>query len=122
MKKILISVIIALVCIFLVINLEVHAEVNWNSYINTVKNANSDTEVDNSTRKVVEAVLSITRTVGAGVAVIMIIVVAMKYMISAPGDRAEIKKHAIVYVTGAIILFASSAILGIIKDLFVKNI
>ena len=34
---------------------------------------------------------------------------------AAPGDKAEIKKHAVVYVVGAIVLFAASGILEIIK-------
>ena len=43
-------------------------------------------------------------------------------MYSAPGDRAEIKKHAVVYIVGAVVLFASSGILGIIKDFADKNV
>ena len=35
---------------------------------------------------------------------------------------AEIKKYAVVYIVGAIVLFASSAILGIIKDFAEKNV
>ena len=30
-------------------------------------------------------------------------------------DKAEIKKHAVVYIVGAIVLFAASALLGIVK-------
>ena len=33
----------------------------------------------------------------------MLIVLAMKYMMSAPGERADIKKHAVVYVVGAVV-------------------
>ena len=55
-----------------------------------------------------------TRLVGVGVAVIMLIVLAMKYMVAAPGDKADIKKHAIVYVVGAVVLFAATSILEII--------
>ena len=40
----------------------------------------------------------------------------MKYMSSAPSDRADIKKHAIAYVIGAIILFGVTGILSIIIE------
>ena len=51
----------------------------------------------------------------------MLIVLAIKYISAAPGDKAEIKKHAVVYVVGAIILFAATGILGIVKN-FATNI
>ena len=65
--------------------------------------------------KILNAVIGIAQVVGVGVAVVMLIVLAIKYISAAPGDKAEIKKHAVVYVVGAVILFAASGILGIIK-------
>ena len=47
----------------------------------------------------------------------MLIVLAMKYMLSAPSDRADIKKHAVVYVIGAVVMFACTGILEIIRSL-----
>ena len=46
----------------------------------------------------------------------MLIVLAIKYISAAPNDKAEIKKHAVVYIVGAIVLFAASALLGIVKN------
>ena len=51
----------------------------------------------------------------------MLIVLAIKYISAAPGDKAEIKKHAVVYVVGAVILFAATGILGIVKN-FASNV
>ena len=50
-----------------------------------------------------------------GVAVTMLVMVAIKYMSAAPGEKADIKKHAVIYVVGAIVMFASTGILGIIQ-------
>ena len=61
------------------------------------------------------AALVVVQVVGVGVAVIMLVVLAIKYIAAAPSDKAEIKKHAVVYVVGAIVLFAASGILGIIR-------
>lgn len=75
----------------------------------------SDQNLDESVRTVVGTILNVTRIIATGIAIIMLTVLAMKYMMSAPGDRADIKKHAVVYVVGAIVLFAASGILGIIQ-------
>lgn len=65
--------------------------------------------------------IAVAQVIGTGVAVIMLIVLATKYMMAAPGDKADIKKHAVPYIVGAVILFASAAILEIIKN-FAGNI
>ena len=46
----------------------------------------------------------------------LLLTVAMKYMSSAPGDKADIKKSAVAYVVGAIVLFAVTGILTIIEQ------
>lgn len=61
-------------------------------------------------------ILSVVQVVGVATAVIMLIVLAIKYISSAPEDKAQIKSHAIVYVVGAICLFAASGILQLIKN------
>ena len=58
---------------------------------------------------------TIFKVAGVGIAVIMLIVLAMKYMFSAPGDKATIKKHAIVYIVGAVILFGASGLMAIFE-------
>lgn len=78
------------------------------------------TAVDNSgaaasVTRIIGALINIIQIIGTGVAIIMLIVLAIKYISAAPGDKAEIKKHAVVYVVGAIVLFAATGILQIIK-------
>ena len=68
-----------------------------------------------SIKNIINAVLGWVQIIGIGVAVIMLIVLDIKYISAAPGDKAEIKKHAVEYVVGAVILFAASGILQIIK-------
>lgn len=60
-------------------------------------------------------ILGLAQIVGVGVATIMLVVLAIKYMSSAPGDKAEIKKHAVVYVVGAILIYAASGVLAILQ-------
>ena len=74
-----------------------------------------------SINRIVGSILTIVQVVGCGVAVIMLIVLAIKYISAAPGDKADIKKHAVVYVVGAVVLFAASGILQIVKN-FASNV
>lgn len=76
----------------------------------------SDTSATGKIQTILGNVLGIAQVIGIGVAVIMLIVLAIKYISAAPGDKAEIKKHAVVYIVGAVVLFAASGILGIIKE------
>ena len=39
----------------------------------------------------------------------------MKYMIASPGERADIKKSAVIYVVGAFILFGITGIITLIQ-------
>lgn len=65
-------------------------------------------------------ILGAMQVIGVAVAVIMLIVLAIKYISSAPNDKAEIKKHAVVYVVGAVVLFGASGILQLIKEFALK--
>ena len=57
------------------------------------------------------------RYIGFGVAILMLIILAIKYISAAPSEKAEIKKSAVIYVTGAILLFAASGVLTVIQSL-----
>lgn len=78
--------------------------------------ANDTTNASKSIVSVVSALLNMVQIIGVGVATIMLIVLAIKYMSAAPNDKAEIKKHMVVYVVGAIVLFAAAGIIEIIKQ------
>ena len=71
----------------------------------------TDAKVNNITATVITSI----RIIGIAVAIVMLLVVAMKYMTAAPGEKADIKKSAIQYVVGAIVLFGVVGILTIIS-------
>lgn len=70
---------------------------------------------------IIGAIINIAQVIGVGVAVIMLLVLAIKYISAAPSEKAEIKKSVTIYVVGAIVLFSASAILGIVKN-FAGNV
>ena len=80
----------------------------------------SSTDAYDSATATLDATLSVIQVIGIGIAVVMLTVLGIKYMISSSSDKAEIKKHAVVYVVGAILLFAASGIVQIVKE-FSKN-
>ena len=68
-----------------------------------------------SANKIIGTVISAARIIGVCFAVVMLLAIAMKYMTAAAGDKADIKKSAVAYVVGAIVLFAVTGILTIIE-------
>lgn len=75
----------------------------------------SESTTKNSFNNILDTVLGVVQVIGVAIAVIMLIVLAIKYISSAPGERAEIKKHAVVYIVGAVVLFGATGLLQIIK-------
>ena len=98
------------------------AGTSFSSMISEINVAGDDSDASTSAKNIVGAILAIAKVVAVGVALIMLVVLAIKYMSAAPGDKAEIKKHAVVYVTGAVVLFGSAGILNIIEKFATTNI
>lgn len=61
-------------------------------------------------------ILGVAQVIGVAVAVIMLIVLAIKYISASPEGKAEIKKSAYVYIIGAVLLFGGVFILNIIQS------
>jgi len=61
-------------------------------------------------------VIGIVQAIGITVAIIMLIMVAIKYVSAAPEGKAEVKKSVIIYVVGAILLFASAGVLELVQN------
>ena len=89
---------------------------NWKGEIEKQVTSTGAAGVMEPINNISGAIITITRVVCVGVAITMLVVLAIKYMTSAPGDRATIKKHAVVYVVGAVVMFACTGILGIIQN------
>lgn len=84
--------------------------------ISTANSVNKPTGASNSVSNVLATVITSARIIGVCFAVVMLLTVAMKYMSAAPGEKADIKKSAMIYVVGAVVLFAVVGILGIVEQ------
>lgn len=88
-----------------------------NTYATISSNFNGNLNGANVTpiQEILKAVLTVIRVVGVFIAVGILMILACKYIIASAGDRADIKKYAISYIIGAVILFATSGIAGILQ-------
>lgn len=62
-------------------------------------------------------VITIVQFVCYAAAVIMLMVLGVKFISASPDGKAEIKKSAVIYVVGALLVFFAGLILGWIKDI-----
>lgn len=49
-------------------------------------------------------------------AVILLVILGVRFMTASPEGKAEIKKSAIIYIVGAVLVFAAGLILGLIVN------
>jgi len=114
MKKILCLALIAFLCLAVLSTSDASGSTVKSQFGGTTNPTGSAAAI-----QILSAVLSIVRTAGAGVAVVMLMTIAAKYIMASAGDRADIKKYAVNYVIGALILFGATGILGVVQN-FVK--
>ena len=79
-------------------------------HMNTVS-IGAETQIKSS----MSAIISVVQAVGTSAALIVIVILGIKYMGTSPSERAEIKTHATVYIVGAVLLFGAVGILEIVK-------
>lgn len=106
-----------------ILNISSNATDFGSTMIGELNNVETEKQTDasNSVNNIVSSVITIARIIGVTVAIVMLLAVAMKYMSAAPGEKADIKKSAVVYVVGATVLFAVTGLLTIINK-FSTNI
>lgn len=61
--------------------------------------------------------IGIITTVGVVVAVVVLLVLGIKYMMGSAAEKAEYKKTMIPYLVGAVLIFGASAITKVVVDL-----
>ena len=63
-------------------------------------------------------VLGVIKFSGIIISVVALTIIGIKYLLSSVEGKAEYKKTAIIYLVGAILLFASTGLVGFIYDQF----
>lgn len=67
--------------------------------------------------KTANNIIGIVQVICYAVAVIMLVYLGVKFITASPEAKADIKKSAIIYVVGAIIVFAAGSLLSVISNL-----
>ncbi len=118
-KKLICCVTIFLLLSCIVLSIPSFAS-NDNYNVKAFDNGNSG-QIGNSIETAAGTLLYIMKIVAVGVGIIMLTVLAIKYMTSSANERATIKQNAVVYVIGAVVLFGAAGILQIIEKFVNSN-
>ena len=62
-------------------------------------------------------IVTIMQTVGIVVAVVVLLILGIKYMMGSAEEKAEYKKTMIPYLVGAILIFASTTIVNVVYNI-----
>ncbi len=108
-KRKIISVFITFAVILLSFSQIAFAD-GWTSKVNPNGGAGTS-----EATKAMNIIIGIFQAVAVGVAAVMLIALAIKYMSAAPGEKAEIKKHAVVYIVGAVMAFGSAGVVQLLR-------
>ena len=90
--------------------------------LGTMFNGTDTSGASQAAGNIIGMIINIAQVIGTGVAIIMLIVLAIQYIAASPEGKAEIKKNSTVYIVGAVILFAASGLLGIVRNFAVNSI
>lgn len=76
-----------------------------------------NTTAANQITGIISNVIGIVQVICYAAAIIMLIILGVQFITASPEGKAQIKKSAIQYVIGAIIVFAAGTLLGIIANM-----
>ena len=79
-------------------------------------NGNGNVQTNDLT-KVGNNIVTIIQVVGIVIAVIVLLVVGIKYMMGSASEKAEYKKTMIPYIVGAVLIFAGTSLVRVIYSL-----
>jgi hypothetical protein len=79
-------------------------------------------DTTNTVATILGKVINFIQVIGAGIAIIILIVIAIKWIYSAPEGKAQIAKSARMYILGTILIFAAIGLLQIVKNFTITNV
>lgn len=109
--KILTIVMVVMMLATICTNVLAATSVNPSNFTGTTNGIQTG-EVD----KWVNNIINIVATIGSGAAIIILIVLGVKYMMGSAEEKAEYKKTLLPYIIGAIFVFGASALTGVLYN------
>lgn len=120
--KLLIAILLVVILSMTVSQVALAAGYNQSSSLSDMFDKTDESGASEAASNIIGMIINIAQVIGTGVAIVMLIVLAIQYIAASPEGKAEIKKNATIYVVGAVILFAASGILGIVRRFAVKSV
>lgn len=120
--KLLIAILLVVILSMTVSQVALAAGYNQSSSLSDMFDKIDESGASEAASNIIGMIINIAQVIGTGVAIVMLIVLAIQYIAASPEGKAEIKKNATIYVVGAVILFAASGILGIVRRFAVKSV
>ena len=123
MKRKIVSallVLVILISIASISNAMTPTQKDISDLIDKAKEIDNGTGVDSTTNSVIKGVniiYTIIRAAGTGIALLMVMVLGIKYMMTSVEEKAEIKKQAIPILVGSAFIFATSQLLGMVAKI-----
>lgn len=115
MKKNFLKVTIS---IFMILFTVLFTVSNASSVISGIEN---NMDLNSSTAQTIkttgQTILGAMEVVASGVSIVMLIGIAIKYIISAPEERAEYKRTTVSFVIGAVVIFAAPRIASLVMKM-----
>lgn len=78
-------------------------------------------ETGNKIGNISGIIVRILQVIGVAAAIIMLVFLGIKYVSAAPAEKADIKKGAVIYIVGAVLLLGATVIIGLVEQ-FVTDI
>lgn len=79
-------------------------------------------EATNKVTTLLGKTLNVIQVFATGFAIIMLVVLGIRWISASPSGKAEIKKESTYYILGAIFIFAAVSLLQIIKNFTDKGV
>ena len=115
-KAIKIISVLLIVMTILSISITSFAAVNFASMKDRVETRATTTSDNEAIGNVGGSIVGILQAIGIVVSIAVLIVLGIKYMLGSAEEKAEYKKTMLPYVIGAVLIFAASALAGVIAN------
>ena len=112
----IISTILLAVMLIATIAGTVYAKPNIDTVINGVENGGNNVN-GTAIQNIGGNVVTIVQVVGIVIAIVILLVIGIKYMIGSAEEKAEYKKTMIPYIVGAVLIFAGTSIVRVIYSM-----
>lgn len=114
MKRKLITFLVVIVIAMLLVPSSIYAKMDTSINISST--------AAGSSKEMTKRILGMVQAIGSVVSVVALVIIGIRYMISSVEEKANMKGVLVYYIVGAVLVFATSNILGVAWDLLYNKL